>query len=374
MLVQLVDVLPLLQEALHLLAQVTPQAVGMTEATTSSTSETSARLGLRVIRQGEPVLLESRLVSSSLESVSGLLSGSEKDRPAQRISLSADSAPASSLPSLQGIVSSLPQGVDPRPNALGRAVYLQPPRQPYPATAKIHLSALPSSHATLRETDKRLVNAGQIPTSVAVTDATVKHLEEASRRSLLSVSVMDRFLAGLVSHIRDPASPDGEFNLREEIDTSAVASMASQCCAALQDIANQAATTYGNAILLRRDMVLSSPALSVSNETAIRSLRAVPLGNAGLFGTGETEASLSAEETRRARDKLMGGSGATQSFHKARGGKKNRKGKGKPDRFQRAKPKPSGAGGQGSSRKRPAGPPKLKPEPSAKKAKAGQSN
>lgn len=351
---------PSFAEALELLSQVCPDSVGKTAAKTTSSSETSSQLGLKVVQQGEPVLLESRIISTTLEALSSQIAGEKTSKPCTVTS--ADLAPSADHPPQPGFLAMLPQGVEPRPNAMAKSAYIQPPRQTYPTSAKFQLSALPPSQTVLGATDKRLVKGGQVSTSVVLSDATAKHLEEEARRALHSVSVMDRFLAGLLGHVRDPDSALGEFNLRDEIDTVAVQAMASQCCNALNDIASQVGALYANAILLRRDMLLSSPKLSISDDTAVRSIRAVPLGGPGLFGQGEAQASLNAEAQKKTLDKLLDPTPRYPTPRGTRGGqsklprRKRRKQGGfeKPDgsRFQSSSSKPSGSGGQAKPIKR----------------------
>ena len=116
--------------------------------------------------------------------------------------------------------------------------------------------------------------------TVSLTDKSVSDFEECVRRSLETVSALDSFMAGFILSVRHPASPKGEFQIREEMDTECLGSFATASVALMKYLANNMVKLHTNLQFARKDALL----VSSSHSKDVRaSLRAAPPDPDGSF-------------------------------------------------------------------------------------------
>lgn len=292
-----VDVSASFMDALELLSEVCPDKVRSTEVPTTAVSELDANLGFAPQSEGKRVLCESRLMAHFLQKFSSNIAGTDKQ---------------TSAPLGQSVEVS--SGGEPRPGAIALKSQVAPPKQPYPSGVLSFDSLAPSAVA-IDASDKQLLQSDKAnpsaappapPASALVSDTSLQKIELGARNALASASVLDSFLSGLIAQIQEPGSSGSSFALRESMDPNAVFQMARRASEALKDVFAQTVGVYGNSILLRRDIVLSSPHLGVAHESAQKSIRAAPLPGPGdgLFSRA-VQGSLDAELARLQRIKAM---------------------------------------------------------------------
>lgn len=283
-------------DALDILAEVCPDAVRSSLVASTAMSELDANLGGPQHQEGKSVLCESRLIAHSLHKFSQHIAGADK----QSQPLVVSSSPG-------GGGNDLPPGGDPRPGALPLNTQVAPPKQPYPS-GSLFFASLPPSSVPVDASDRQLLQGDKPspPSSAPISDANVQRLETGARNALASASVLDWFLKGLMSHIQAPDTAGESFALRDTMDVNAVFQMARRCNEALKDLFAQISGVYGNSVLLRRDIFLSSRSLGISAVQAQRSVRAAPLPapGDGLFSRSIQE-SLEAETQRLVRQKAL---------------------------------------------------------------------
>ena len=337
-------------EVLSLLAEVCPSAVGELRAPVSAQSETSALLGSTEPSRGKSALKESMLLRQTLDSLAESFAGKGADR--EELVVADHVPPKAFVDSLE-----LPEGVDPRPNALPVGTFLPTRKQAYRSFVRDHYDSLPAAALSFSRDDKKLVGKGEPLSAGKFTDKTLQAWENAARNGLASASVLDRFLAGLVAHLRDPESPSGTFELRENIKSEAILQMVRMCSSALFDVFEQFGSLYGNMVLARRDLFLASPHCAISSDGVRRAIRAVPLSRSSLFGL-EAGKAVRQEAQHNLQDHLLGlpsksakpqGSGRKRNWNSAfKGGSSHsrgggRGGKARKPSHQRAQSQQTGA-------------------------------
>lgn len=326
-----------LEEAVEILSEFCPDSVVYAHDARAPSSEMGALLGLAPEVASRPLLKESLLTQSTLEDVSEQISGHRKSKAKPRFVVEEESTTTPP---------SLPDSLEPRPNALPVGSFIPAAKSAYSHDSPALFRASPIQSLSVTDSDKRLCK--EAPNAeITVSDHTAQIFEDSARRMLASASVLDRFLIGVSSSLKVPGSTP--FLLREEIDVDALVSMLAQCHLAVKDIFAHGGTLLGNAVLLRRDILLSSPSLKVKDPAAVRSLRSVPVEGQSLFGL-EVERSLCAEEKRTQRDVVLnlGAAKTSKNFHPnsgyrrgKRGGKHNsRGGKNFRSNVQKAVPAP----------------------------------
>ena len=176
-----------------------------------------------------------------------------------------------------------------------------------------------------------------------LTDGQLSKMEEPLLRALKAVSILESSLSGLVRSLRD-SSEASQFALKQEIDVEHVEALFHTAARAVEDLASASATSLANVRLARRDLILGTPGVKLS-EDRIRHLRSAPLAPGSLFA-GLVPDIQKEEDEERNRALMLSAMTAMQSLAKkdstnsgqTQGGKG--KNKWKPKRLQQVQAKP----------------------------------
>lgn len=310
------------EEALSILDELDSDAVVWSADKPACNSELGDKLGFAPPTEEKPMLRESKMLKATLEGLYAQFAGSSSNQ-AQRAQAQVIQPDPST-----------PDASVSRPFALNVGTYLKVPKVSYGPGVRVQSSSLPPGSIPLVESDKNLVKDSSPRSDTSISDDQLKSFEDASRKALFSASILDRFLTGLLLALKDP-NADG-FQLREFVDVDEILVLSRFCNSALLDIFNQAGFLYGNSILFRRDIVLSSPGLKLRSDAAVRTIRSVPISSVGLFGL-DTVKALSDEEKRVLQERALesvlprgGGRGRTprRGFNYPRPGKAGGGGRG----------------------------------------------
>lgn len=144
----------------------------------------------------------------------------------------------------------------------------------------------------------------QLPPHLPLTSKVLSEIEESARRGLVSASMLDSFLGALVVALREPTDEPQKtpFDLRRSIDVDYVEALLLASRTSLEDVFRHLGTEYGNAILFRRDMLLSAPSCKL-REAGKRLVRALPLDSAALVGA--RGAALTGHSKTQQRDEAL---------------------------------------------------------------------
>ena len=165
--------------------------------------------------------------------------------------------------------------------ALPVGTFLKPHRA-IPSFARIlRYEALAESRLTPSDDDSLLHSRAPARIAnrrVTLHDKFLSDQEECSRRSLVAHSVLDSFLGGLIAALRDPSKD--EFQVRSDVDNSAVTLLVRSMAATLQASTAGVARSHVNTVLARREAFLSE---SLASSSSKKNLRALPLDPQGSF-------------------------------------------------------------------------------------------
>ena len=100
--------------------------------------------------------------------------------------------------------------------------FLKPEKLPFSRKQVLQRGVIPDSALPLSQEDLLLLpeRSRSAPRTACLSDRCLSDYEETARRGLESISIMDTFLGGLVSSLKDPASDT--FTLRASPDPSAI--------------------------------------------------------------------------------------------------------------------------------------------------------
>ena len=265
-------------EAVDRLAAVSPDSVGAAPETASSLSAAERALGGAPTKSSPSLCLkESTMVAEVFHSTLAKTRGN---------------AEPPAVGSVPAIPSALP---------CGHFLTMKNLKSPFKKRPVLG-DSFPTSFLPVTQEDMLLLGEddrnSNSPRSFAVKDKVLAEWELLAAKGLESVSVMDSFLGGLVSSIKDPSS--SSFAVREEVDTADVVSFVRTISDSLKFAASSFASLQVNLTLCRRDAILSrSPVLKKSPST-LASLRVVPVRQASLFGGDHISPTIhSLAETRR---------------------------------------------------------------------------
>lgn len=232
-------------------------APNQSQAETPS-SFTESALGFLPAAQSKPLALqESAMVSAAV-------------RKAFAASSRSDVVPVSG--SLPDFPQALPVGKFLRPKAFELSGNLG-------LGGLVASSSVPVSTLAVSQEDL-LLAASPVPRVVSIPERAVIDNEEIARRALVSCTLADSFLGGLVSAIGIPGSQP--FELRQDIDARDVYDFALTLSHVLRFMTSSFARLHLNQILARRDALLASSP-SVRDARVRTSLRHVPLSTSSLF-------------------------------------------------------------------------------------------
>ena len=244
---------------LQLLQSIRPNSVKSSSAKKKILTDAEEASGCSVTQENcSFTLKESEVVGHELALVQASSRGEDEDSLETEVSQNHTSKSGSTFP-----------------KALALGKFCKPRRPPY-LEKKLEFKKIPKLSMAASSDDKLLGTASMI----RISDSTMSQWEETSRRGLASLSVLDRFLGGIVGSILTKGE-DGEVQVRDDVDPESIQALVDTASKNLRFSAHAMATTHTNCVLARREALLWKAPFGEDTKTSLRSL---PPGESLLSG------------------------------------------------------------------------------------------
>ena len=238
-------------DQVRLLQSFLPNSVGVSTSTKTIRTEADLVFGGEEDETEDLILLESSAVRSELQKVQ---------------------AYARNHTTGESVLDQGPKEVPDFPRALPCGKFLKLRQPPFPKTAAIKNLAIPKNRLSLTHEDLLLAK-GKGQHSINLTDKTVSEWEEAARRGLESLSIMDSFFGATLKSVFKKTKGGVEVN--QDINPKQVEILKNQVSENLKFASHVMATLHTNLVMARREGVLKN---SEVNSDKKASLRAMPPG------------------------------------------------------------------------------------------------
>ena len=235
-------------DQVRLLQTILPNAVGASTSTKTIRTEADLVFGGEEEEKEDLILLESGAIRSELQKVQAF---------------------ARNHTTGESVLNIGPKEVPDFPRALACGKFLKLRQPPFPRTAAFKHDAIPKNRLSLTSEDL-LLSKGKTHQTINLSDKTVGDWEEAARRGLESLSIMDSFFGATLKSIFSKSKGGVEVN--QNINPKQVEILKNQVSENLKFSMHVMATLHTNMVMARREGVLANSDVNTDKKASLRAL------------------------------------------------------------------------------------------------------